>query len=57
MSIGYLLPRVKQKTKIIITDHTATFENNRIQNGDEYEIFINHTLVSRGTVKNNEWSN
>lgn len=57
IGIGYsYIPRAKQKTKITVTDAEVTFESNRLQNGDKYEVYRNDRLVSSGVVKNNEWS-
>ncbi len=56
IAIGYsVLPRAKQKTKVTITDTEISFESNRLQDGDEYEIIINDHIVSKSVVKNNQW--
>lgn len=54
--IGYsVLPRAKQRTKVIITEREASFESNRLQDGDEFEVFIDNELVLRGKARNNQW--
>lgn len=55
VSIGYSLPRVKQKTTVKITDTNVSFENNRKQNGDTFEIFKEDILLMSGIVENDEW--
>ena len=54
--LGYaFLPRAKQKTKVTIENGIVSFKSNRLQNGDEYSIYINGELVSSGEVKNSRW--
>ena len=56
IAIGYsVLPRVKQKTKVTITDTEVSFESNRLQDGDVYEIQINDNVVSKGIVNDKQW--
>jgi hypothetical protein len=54
--IGYcFLPKAKQKTIVKITETNVSFESNRKQDGDIFEVYKNDNLVLSGVVKNNEW--
>jgi len=51
-----LIPRGRQRTRVVINQDNVSFTSNRLQDDDEYEIFLNGNLVSQGIVKNNEWT-